>query len=112
VGTGNPGYFGIGLPGDQVELRAPAGVTLGSLTIANTGEHIMVGAEGDVDPSTGSQGGGGARPATSCSMPRASVSTADLMLMTLALGVVLGRRRIRFFVAKIRAAGGLVRATS
>jgi CSLREA domain-containing protein len=111
VGTGQTGFGGIGGPGDQVELTFPAGVTLGSLTVSNTGEHIMVGAEGDVDPSTGSQGGS-SRPATSCSMPRASVSTADLMLMTLALGVVLGRRRIRLFVAKIRAASGLVRATS
>jgi hypothetical protein len=94
IGTGTPGYAGLGGPGNQVQLNQPAGVSIGSVPAPNTLENILVGAAGPVDNSTG-QTGGGARPASSCTLPRASVSSADLMLMTLALGIVLGRKRVR-----------------
>jgi hypothetical protein len=89
------GEGGLTIP---VGLSAPAGVALGSLTVANTDEHTLILAAG-VDEDTG-QPTHRFRPAAPCNLFGAA--TIDWALPALFLGLLLGRRRLGTLFVRLR----------
>lgn len=84
--------------GLQLQLTAPAGVASGTVTVSNTGEHQIVGAEGPINPQGGQPSGGGARAATSCAQNPGSVANADFLMLLGPIGAITMRKRVKRYL--------------
>jgi hypothetical protein len=90
------GVGGLTVP---VALDGPAGVAVGSLTIANTDDHTLVAA--GMDP--GGDRSNGFVPVRSCSV-LPGISSMDWALPAVLLGLLVARKRLGALFIRLRSA--------